>query len=972
MVAMTTLASQVSSRFTIVRSLFDEVVALPADAREAHLRTLNTDIAIMTEVLALCAVDDRERHTHFSTPLNVMIAGITAPKPKLGDTLGVWKLIAEVGLGGMGQVFRAARSDGQFEQEAAIKLLHGIPSAKALEYLARERQILATLTHPNIARLYDGGTTPSGQPYLVMEYVEGTAIDTYAGEKKLSINDILTLMLDVCDALTFAHQRLVVHCDIKPSNILVTANQRPMLLDFGIARLLDGQVSQQTLADATAHNKSSQVTLAQAFTPRYASPEQLKGETLTTATDVYSLGKMLAELTKIAANQTGIDKELRAIITKATETDTLKRYATASALAADIVRYRQRLPLQAMPLTPIYRTQKFTQRNWPWLTAACVFVLTIAAATTNIINERNRAQSAELAALIERDATALARAEALRERDRATAAELNALTDRDRAKASETLAVSEKNRATQAEASSRQTSEFLVSVFDSSNPNAESGDIPASKLITAAEARLEKEMVGQPQTQASLYSAMGRVQSNMGRPNEARKNYRLAIAMERKQNRPLELARVLTLEFQNDVLKLDNSNMLSLAREALALREQYAPADSIEVAQSLAYAGYALRATSGDLKQAEQLITRALAIYEKRDANSLGMAEAQHIAGQVYGVLGQRERAIAAYRRSIAIKQIKLGDGHPDVMLSLQYLAGDLNRTRQFVEAESIFRRIVAQNEKLHGRQNVNMLRPLVYLGNVLIATGRPREALTLAEEALQIAEKTVGRDSTYAALVLSNVGAAKAELGDLVGAAAHFRESLMLMKKYMRPIDNAVAEQQLQLGRTLSRMGEANEAMLHLQGAYDIYKKVLGDTHRLTLSVVAELARAAILQDKLADALMWQAKLPTQLPITDKDIAAEIAMAHAFIATKQATNETALQKLLAAERLFFELYGERDQRTWLAQLPRSMWLAARGKNDRTALTESQQLAAEIMLKVEGKLTAESMVLVRLRQLARE
>ena len=991
-----------SKHHALAKELFGEVCDLPETERHSRLRKLTSDTGIIEYVELLLRQTDTD-HPRVSQPVLRMMSVVAGDDVKMGETLGAWRLVSEIGQGGMGTVFRAERSDGHFEQEAAVKLLHGIPSAKSLEYLARERQILATLTHPNIARLYDGGTTPHGQPYLVMEYVEGIAIDRYVRDKHLPVHDILKLMIDVCGAISFAHQRLIVHCDIKPSNILITTSGRPVLLDFGIARLLDGEARNEPAPGAPVTGPASKQTMARAFTPQYASPEQRNGQVLTTATDVYSLGRMLRELLEItntvgsvnAKARQGLNSELRAITNKAVEEDPANRYASAVALAADLECYLGRKPIDAVKATPAYVARKFSQRNWPWLVAAGVFALTVGAAAQRIVSERDRAQSAEQQALKERDATQSARADALRERDgaqaarteaehdrdrvalaeqatakqrdRAQSAESAAVEERDRARVSEATAVAEKNRATQAEASTRQTSDFLISVFDSSNPNAESGDIPASKLIAAAEARLEKQMQGQPETQALLYSALARVQSNMGKPKEARENVRRAIEIERKQNRPLELARMLTLEFQNDVLKLDNSQLVPLAREALALREQTASGDSEELAQSLGFMAYALRATSGDLREAERLLVRAMAIHEKIDPTSLGNAETLHIAGQVYGVLGQREKAIESYRRSIDIKQRKLAEGHPDVLISLQYLAGELNRSRQFAEAEIIFRRIVSQNEKLHGRQNVNMLRPLIYLAALLTATGRPRDALQLGQEALQIAERTVGRDSTYAALAMNSIGLAQADLGDNEIASQYFREALGIMKKYMRPIDNAVATQEMNLGRTLTRLGKPEESHVHLLAAYEIYRKVLGEAHRETAAVVAELIRCAITADKLTEAAMWQARLKPAVSISDPEVNADIAMVNAMLAAKQGDASGANSGFVGAEKRYRDLYGDADARSWLAMLPRTEWLASRGQ--REDYRQSRALAAQILANVRDRLSPNAPVIAQLKAL---
>ena len=964
--------SQTPAQFALVKTLFEAVCDLPLQARMARLNALSNDQAVIAEVLSLTN-QTSIRTTRFAVPVMNMMGAIASDELKAGDTIGAWTLEKAIGHGGMGAVYLAKRSDGHFAQTAAIKLIFGIPSGAALEYLARERQILANLSHPNIARLFDGGATPSGQPYLVMEYIDGVPIDEYCTSKKLGRKEILALFLEVAAAVGFAHQQLVVHCDLKPSNILVDHQGRPVLLDFGIARLIDSanvaNVANvvEAHADADLSVLTASLSSLSPHTPYYASPEQRDGGLVSTKTDIYTLGILIGDALDGAldgalggASSAKHDADIAAILAKASAESAANRYASVDAFAKDIERYLTHEPVEARPATSLYQVQKLIERRWPWVLVASLFVVIIAGATLRVVSERDRAQVAEQTAIRERkvaegerDRTAQAEQATAKQRDRATEAEVAALAERDRAKVSEAQAVREKNRATQAEASAQQTSEFLVSVFDSSNPNADSGDIPASKLLAAAEARLEREMHGQPATQAALYSTLARVQSNMGSPTQSRQNIRRAIAIERKLNRPLELARMLTLEFRNDVSKLDNANLVALANEALALREKFAPADSEEIAEALAFAAYAQRATSGDLKGAERLIARSIAIREKRDPTSLGMAETMHIAGQVYGVLGQRETAIECYRRAIAIKQDKLGAGHPEVLLSLQYLAGELNRMRQFAEAEVIFRRIVLQNEKLHGRQNVNMLRPLIYLGTLLTTTGRSSEALQLGQEALQIAEKTVGRDSTYAALAMGNIGSALIALGDDQAAAKQFREALGLMKKYMRPIDNAVAEQEIKLGRALSRMGRIDEAKPHLQAAYEIYRRVFGDAHRETVLVVVELIRAAITAGNRDDQTRWQAKLPSQAWVLDREVEAEIAMLNALRMAKTGSEQTINEAFLNAERLVRALYGDSDARTWLAMLPRCEWLAERRNGSQIGGTmQSRALAGEILRTV--------------------
>jgi hypothetical protein len=220
-----------------VKRFFEAVADLPDDpACREHLQALGADAAETEQVMALVA-KDRAAVTHFSAPLAAVVASSGAPELKPGDRLGPWVLGAELGQGGMGQVFEAQRADGLYEQRVALKLLRGFAGEAALAQLARERRILATLSHPHIARLMDGGSTPLGRPYLVMEHVQGERIDAWCGARQLPLAARLPLFDQVCQAVVHAHGQLVVHCDIKPGNVLVGADGRAMLLDFGIAQL---------------------------------------------------------------------------------------------------------------------------------------------------------------------------------------------------------------------------------------------------------------------------------------------------------------------------------------------------------------------------------------------------------------------------------------------------------------------------------------------------------------------------------------------------------------------------------------------------------------------------------------------------------------------------------------------------------------------------------------------------------------
>ena len=304
------------------------------------------------------------------------------------ERVGPWRILRESGRGGMGVVYLAERDDGEYRQLAALKLVRDRRgSAVFVDLLRRERQILAQLEHPNIARLLDGGTTPAGQPYYAMEYVEGEPLAEYCRRRNLSMPQRLRLFLKVCDAVNYAHRRLIIHRDLKPGNILVNAEGEPKLLDFGLAKVLDPTVEGELTVSGTP-----------LLTPTYASPEQLRGEHLTTATDVYSLGVILYELISgrlpydkpgqtlfrlwtAVCEETpappGVTTDLDSIVLMALRNQPEQRYSSVDAFVADVERYLDGRPVRAHQGNVLYRFRRFVVRHkWAVSTAAAVFVAT--------------------------------------------------------------------------------------------------------------------------------------------------------------------------------------------------------------------------------------------------------------------------------------------------------------------------------------------------------------------------------------------------------------------------------------------------------------------------------------------------------------------------------------------------------------------------------------------------------------------
>jgi tetratricopeptide (TPR) repeat protein/tRNA A-37 threonylcarbamoyl transferase component Bud32 len=393
-----------SDLFQRSRAVFGEAVSLSPKDREAFLRgACGDDTALREEVEALLA--ESESGTLEGGVREAVRSLHTIPE---GTRIGPYELVRELGRGGMGTVYLAERADATFRKQVALKLVSaGLDASYFLKRFHDERQILASLSHPNIAMLLDGGTTEDGLPYFVMEYVEGRPIDGFCKDEGAPLPRRLRLFLSVCDAVQHAHRNLVVHRDLKPSNILVGKDGVPKLLDFGLARLLTPEAGTERT-----------VTEWRAMTPAYASPEQIRGEVVTTQSDVYSLGVLLfvlltgrkpygdtasepsamlaailtAEPLRPRAIDPTIARDLEAIVLKALRKEPGQRYGSVEQLATDLGRYLGGYPVLARRGTAAYRAKKFARRHWAGLTAALLVLASLVAGLLVANHQRRKAE----------------------------------------------------------------------------------------------------------------------------------------------------------------------------------------------------------------------------------------------------------------------------------------------------------------------------------------------------------------------------------------------------------------------------------------------------------------------------------------------------------------------------------------------------------------------------------------------------
>jgi eukaryotic-like serine/threonine-protein kinase len=972
-------------RFQKIRALYDRVIDLPVAERETRLREWQVDDAMIAEVMAFMLTSEAKFAAHLAKPMQRLLGDL---EPRLEERVGVWRLAREIGQGGMGTVYLVERSDGHFKQTAALKFLHGLPSADRLQLFARERQLLASLTHPNIAHLLDGGASDRGQPYLVMEYVDGSPIDAYCHTQHLNSYQILSLFSTACHAVAFAHRQLIVHCDLKPSNLLIDKEGRPVLLDFGISRLIDrvGAAERDPTSDAEPAPTSA------GYTPRYASPEQREAGTVSTASDIYSLGVMLGELLDLAAPK---DEELASIIAKATAADPVARYSTVDTLVEDLTRYTRREPLRAMPSTGRYIARKFLQRRWPMVLVGAAFIATVVGFTVKVVvesqrairaeqralQERDRAQSAEAQAVNERDAKEAARTEALADRDRAQLAEsravkerdakeaarAEALRDRDRAKTAERTAVAEQQRATSAEVAARQTSDFLISVFDSSDPNAESGDIPASKLIAAAEARVEKQMQGQPATQAELYSTLGVVQSNMGRPKDARANLERALALERKLNRPLVLAEMLVRLHRVVSGTETAANSEAYAKEALALREQHAPRDSAELAESLAAMGRTV-SELGRREEAGKLFTRAITILENKYPDTAQLSDTYALFGGHLNRNSEFEKGLSYYQRAIKINATLYGELHPKYLATYEWYAYTLSSLRRFDEAEIALRRALNLRKTLHGADNYLVALVMRGLAFLLHELDRPREAIPLLNDALPIVARSQGTQSMVYAVLLANLANANSNIGNYAVAEKVNAEALAIADKVSnkRPPPQLVRNQ----GRFQMHLGKLGEAGRSLFAAYEMRRALFGEKHNATIDSHLSIAEWHLRLDQLAEASARLDRVAALVATATPLDQISYDRHHAMIAAGERKIDAALAALEKIEQARFKLRGDKSALAWLGMIDRAEVLAKRGTlKDRE---QSAAIATQILAKISPTFDPDSPVMARLIQLQRQ
>lgn len=793
------------SRWEEVDRLFEQALDLPPDRRRPFLDEACADDRELRASLTALLELDEEGET-LTGPGDALLRAAFDQVPRadenrealVGTRVGPYLLTGVLGAGGMGTVYRAERADGAFEREVAIKVLRPsilLDNPDALERFRTERQILASLSHPSIAQMMDGGVTEDGRPFLVMEAVDGIPIDLHAQRHGLDVDARVDLVLRVAEAIEFAHRHMVVHRDIKPSNILVTQDGGVKLLDFGVAKLLDpaGTAGGQT---ATATTRLG----ARFMTPEWAAPEQLLGERVNTQTDVYALAALLyylltgqrpyaargdesvlqrvvrgdeptAPSAVIVAPPPGadpglgeglpdtgltraelrrrLDGDLDAILLRGLRSRPDERYGSVVAFREDLERHRSGRAVVARGDAFLYRARKFARRNRvPLSAAAGAFLLAAGSAVglawqrAAVVEERNRAEEAAAAA----------------NRDAETA---------------------------------RQVTAFLVDLFQANEPQAGVEDtLSVQAILDRGRTRVNEELADQPAVRAGLLEAMARVYMNMG----------------------------------------DGLNAEIMAERALALRRDTLPGDDGVVSATLLL-GHTLRAVRDFPRSAATY--REAAELAEATSNDSALAVAELGRGQALVFMDEPDSAEAALRRSVQIFTRIGADSDKPFLDAANALAGSLRRRGDFDGAESLYRRVLEQRRALGDEQLIATA--LNNLAVVLRMKEEYDEAVSLYREGVRIVSTQLGPGHPTSLMYAGNLATALARGGRNEDAIAVYRDRLTAAREQWPDGHWRTGTTLMELGAMLLTDERPDEALIHLNEALEMMMVEIGPMHSWT-----------------------------------------------------------------------------------------------------------------------------------------
>ena len=789
-----------------VKDIFSGIVDLDEAERSLKLNKIcNGDHELRAEVVALLRSND-EVEDFIEEPAFIVSDALPPDvEPTTDKVIGHYRVVREIGRGGMGTVFLATRDDGEFKQEVAIKVVSSaFLGRESLRRFRQERQILAGLNHPNIARLLDGGVTDEGLPYLVMEFVEGEPLIEHADKHNLSIDERLRVFLKICRAFAYAHGNLIVHRDIKPSNILVTSDGDPKLLDFGLAKILDIESEE----DRTATN-------FRALTPAYASPEQIRGDTITTASDIYSLGVVLYELLTgsrpfnyesatfekmiqmvsvsepvlpsqaASRSRRGGEEEKRRrgaktvvpssppllfspsqlkgdidnIVLMAMRKEPERRYRSVEQLADDIERHLKGLPITASQDTFTYRSSKFIRRHWIGVASAVVIILVLIA---GIITTSWQARAAR-----------------------------------------------------RAQARSETIGAFLQNMLGSAAPEAKGSDVKVKDILAEAATRARTELADDPEAMAQVLLTLGRTYVSLTLYGQAEIELRAAAEASEKANGISHPTTAASLAWLGIALAYEDKFVEgeTVSMRAVELERNLHPDGSEDL-------GYALFGYAANLMQ-------------KGDAAT---------------------SLKAAREASEDIKQ-SLGEQHGYYLATINQTALANDYLGNLDEAERLYRQTLVQADSVEPRYRIFIAQAALFMGKLLIKKGNFDTAEIYLNKSETVYRDVLGDSNTTIAYIRQISGKIRIHRHDFNGAVMELRESLEMFSKSLPPENGYVLQSKMALGLALTRAGKLSEGEQYLREAQTAAAKTLPPASALRAEIESTLGECLTARGQFAEA---------------------------------------------------------------------------------------------------------------------
>ncbi len=797
-----------SNLWESVKDIFNNAISLEKNMREKYLdEACGSDGNLRNEVNSLIASFESSGEFLNNPDKDFNFSSAPEIDPYLNKNIGSYNIVSVIAEGGMGRVYLGVRSDKEFSQKVAVKVIkYNSRSDYLIQRFQNERQTLANLNHPYIANLLDGGTTGDGAPYLIMEYIDGIPLTEYCVTKGLSVEERLALFQKICSAVNYAHKNLVVHRDLKPGNILITEDGNPKLLDFGIAKILKDENTQGPAEDT--------VTQIWNLTPDYASPEQIKGGKITTATDIYSLGVLLyklltgrhpyniksylpAEITKIVCetepekpstivrsasppgnadagasgsyggtNKNEIEKlskklsgDLDNIILKAMRKEPDRRYSSIEQFSEDIRRYLSGLPVIARSDTFAYRTSKFVKRHKYGVAAFAAITLLVIAGIAGI------SWQARIASM-----------------------------QRDMARI-ETAKVEKINS-------------FLQQMLSSADPDNSGKNVKVVDVLKAAEKKIDNDLRMQPEIRSSIRTTIGITLQNLGMYDEA-------------------------------IVQL---------KKALNTRDSLYGDVNMETARSMKNLALALD-YKGDYPNAEIFYKKSLKIYNELDSvSNPSYAEALNDFGTLYMDLGDYTKAMKNYRTALNVYRKTLGPENSQVASVLNNIAltsdykGDLNT------AEEYYKKALAMDTKILGKNSYELSHMINNLAFILQERGKYEEAISYFKRSLEIRVRILGINHPQCILALYNLGCMYYFVNNFKKSMSLLDSAIALWGKTLPPDHPLFGSAYYWKGKILNSENEPEKALVFLRKSLKIRMRKGDNNKYFTARTECELGRSYML----------------------------------------------------------------------------------------------------------------------------